>query len=324
VLSTPFPTLAPLPTFSATTTDTSSTSTSSNTGNPNCTTGAGEPNSWYSDVYPNPPITTNTGSVGLIVVIRDCYKSTVSANDKLQISLISGDPNTKINDQTLPYTLNAQNGQANFYVTSQISGSVTLKVTDTTKSFDITDINNHNPTVTFSGNSSGNPNCTTGPGTANFWYSEVDPASAVSTNTGSSVSFTVNIKDCNKNDVSTTESLTITQTTSDSGFTINGSSSPVNISAPNGQTTFSVSSPNAGTVNFTVRDITSSFTITDQNNHNPSVIFSNSSSTNPTPTPTNTPSSSPTDTPTPTSSQSVTPNPTPTQSDTPTLTPTGS
>lgn len=58
-------------------------------GNANCTTSAGAPNTWYSDVYPNPPITTTTGSVTLQVVIRDCFQNTTTVNDALTISLVS-------------------------------------------------------------------------------------------------------------------------------------------------------------------------------------------------------------------------------------------
>ena len=123
---------------------------SGSSGNPNCTTSAGAPNAWYSDVYPNPPITTNTGSVGLQVVIRDCFKNTATVDDALSISLSSGDSGTKVNGNSLPYTLSAQNGVANFTVSSQVNGTVTLVVTDTAGGFTITDPNNHNPSITFS------------------------------------------------------------------------------------------------------------------------------------------------------------------------------
>jgi hypothetical protein len=72
--------------------------------------GAGVPNSWYSDVYPNPPITTNTSSVTLIVNIRDCNKNYAPVSDKLNITLSSGDPNIQINGNNLPYSITTQNG----------------------------------------------------------------------------------------------------------------------------------------------------------------------------------------------------------------------
>lgn len=133
------------------------------TGNANCTTSAGAPNTWYSDVYPNPPLTTSTGSISLQVVIRDCFKNTTSVNDSLSISLSSGDANTKVNGNSLPYSVSAQNGVANFTVSSQVNGTVTLVVTDTAGGFTITDPNNHNPSITFSGGSSSSPTSTPTP-----------------------------------------------------------------------------------------------------------------------------------------------------------------
>lgn len=118
-------------------------------GNSNCTTGSGVPNSWYSDVYPNPPITTNTGSVKLFVNIRDCNKNDAPVSDKLTITLVSGDPNTQINGNNPPYIITTQNGEASFEVSSQNSGTVTLVIQDITSSFSITDINNHNPSINF-------------------------------------------------------------------------------------------------------------------------------------------------------------------------------
>lgn len=317
---TPWPTLAPIPTVSIPT-PAPAPSTASNS---NCTTGSGTPNSWYSDVYPNPPININTGSVELEVVIRDCDVKTAPVSDKLTISLVFGDPNTQINGQKLPYTVTAQNGQANFYVSSQVNGTVTLVVKDITSSFNITNISNNNPSITFSGSSSStgtstNPNCTTGAGVANFWYSEVTPNSPVSGSVGQAVTFSVNIKDCNQNNVSSTENLTITQTSTDTGFTVNGSSAPAKIAATNGQVSFTVSSANAGTDTFTVHDDSGGFTVTDGNNHSPSVVFSGSTAT-PTPAPTVTTAStaSPTSTPTPTPSATPTP---PTASSSATQTP---
>ena len=138
---------------------------SGSTGNPNCTTSAGAPNTWYSNVYPNPPITTTTGSVTLLVVIRDCFNNTTSVNDSLNISVVSGDPNTRINGNSLPYSISAQNGQASFNVTSQVNGTVTLIVKDTTSGFTVTDPNNHNPSIAFSGMTNSTPTPTPAPTT---------------------------------------------------------------------------------------------------------------------------------------------------------------
>ncbi len=322
---TPFPTFAPLPTIVplpiTTTTITNTSSNNNSSGNPNCTTGSGVPNSWYSDVYPNPPVTTNTGSVTLIVYIRDCNKNTAPVNDSLTITLSSSDSTAKINGSSSPVTIQAQNGLASFTVSSQNNITDTFTVQDTTSNFTITDINNHNPSVTFtnnsSGSSTGNPNCTTGSGTPNFWYSEVSPASPISANTGSTVTLTVNIKDCGKNNVSS-DTLTFSQTSNDSSLTVNGSSASVSIQAQNGVATFTVSSTNAGTDTFTIQDTTSNFTVTDANNHSPSIVFSGSSSTaTPTPAPSATPTPSPTGSPTPSPSQSATPTPSPSLAPTP-------
>ncbi len=312
----PLPTLAPLPTATPIPTTTTSSSSSNNSSNPNCTTGGGTPNSWYSDVYPNPPITTGTGSVTIIVDIRDCNENLAPVSDNLKISLSSGDPNTLINGNKLPVNVNTQNGEVKFNVSSQINGSVTLIVQDTTSNFTVTDINNHNPVITFSGNSSGNSNCTTASGVPNFWYSDVYPASPISANTGSTVTLTVNIRDCSQNDVSN-DNITVTQTSSDSSVKINGSSSPVSAQAQNGVATFNITSQNTGTDTFTVQDTTSNFSITDTNNHSPSIVFSGSSATpTPTPTPTQAPASTATPTPTPTPTQALTSTPTPTPTNT--------
>jgi len=308
-LPTPFPTFAPLPTIVPApiiTTTTTNTSTSSNSsGNPNCTTGSGVPNTWYSDVYPNPPVSTNNGSITLIVYIRDCNKNTASVNDNLTVTLSSTDSSAKINGSSSPVNIQAQNGQVSFTVSSQNNITDTFTVQDTTSNFTITDINNHNPSVAFTNSSSGNSNCTTSSGAPNSWYSDVYPTSPVTANTGSTVTFTVDIRDCNKNNVSS-DNLTISQSSNDSSLTVNGSAPPVSVQAQNGQATFTVTSQNAGTDTFTVQDTTSSFKVTDGNNNNPSVVFSGSSTVTPTPTPTptNTPTPTLTNTPTPTSTSS--------------------
>ncbi|MCL5435063.1 MAG: hypothetical protein M1405_01605 [Patescibacteria group bacterium] len=325
-LPTPFPTFAPLPTIAPLPiTTTTNTSSGNNTpANPNCTTGAGVPNSWYSDVYPNPSASsTNTGSITLYVYIRDCNKNTAPVSDKLNISLSSGDSNTQINEHSLPYSVTTQNGIASFTVSSQVSGIVTLVVQDATSNFTVTNIYNNNPSITFtnttvSGNSTGNSNCTTASGVANFWYSEVSPASPIPANTGSTVILTVNIKDCNKNNVSS-DNLTFSQTSNDSSLTVNGHAPPITVQAQNGVATFNVTSQNAGTDTFTIQDTTSNFTVTDANNHNPSIVFSGSSPI-PTPAPSATPTPSPSGSPTPTPSPSGTPTPTPSPSATPTPT----
>jgi hypothetical protein len=292
---TPYPTFAPLPTLPPLPTITMpvvNTSSNNSSGNPNCTTGSGAPNSWYSDVYPNPSAaSTSTGSITMYVYIRDCNQNTAPVKDKLTISLSSGDSNTQINGNKLPYSVTTQDGYVKFSVSSQVTGTVTLIVHDDSSNFTVTNINNQNPAITFTTSASGNSNCTTAAGVANFWYSEVSPASPISASTGSTVTLTVDIKDCSQNDVSS-DKLTLTQTSSDSSVTVNGYAPPITVQAQNGKATFNVISQNAGTDTFTIQDATSNFTVTDAKNQNPSIIFSGSS-TSPTPTPTPTPTVSP-------------------------------
>jgi hypothetical protein len=307
---TAFPTFAPLPTIAPYVAPPITSSTTTGSGNPNCTTGAGTPNSWYSDVYPNPSASsTNTGSITLYVYIRDCNQNAAPVSDNLKISLSSGDSNTQINGNNLPATVTTQNGVASFTVASQINGTVTLVVQDTTSNFTVTNVNNNNPSITFNnnGSASGNSHCTTANGTPNFWYSEVSPNSPVAANTGSTVTFTVSIQDCGKNNVSS-DNLTFSQTSNDSSLTVNGSSVPVSVQAQNGVATFNVTSQNAGNDTFTIQDATGNFAVTDVNNNPPSIVFSGSSTVTPTPTPTATPT--PTDTPTPTFTPTATPTPT--------------
>lgn len=295
ILPTPFPTFAPMPTFAPLPVLSTTTTNTSSSGNPHCTTGSGVPNSWYSDVYPNPSAaSTNTGSITLYVYIRDCNQKTAPVSDNLTITLVSNDSTAKINGSTSPVTIQTQNGYASFTVSSENSTTDTFTIQDTTSNFTVTNINNQNPSITFTntGSSSGNSNCTTAAGVPNFWYSEVSPASPVAANTGSTVTFTVHIRDCNQSDVSS-DNLTFSQNSSDSSLTVNGSAPPVSVQVQNGVATFNVTSQNAGTDTFTIQDTTSSFTVTDANNHNPSVVFSGSSTVTPTPTP------SLTDTPTP-------------------------
>jgi len=310
-IPTPFPTLAPLPTIAPYVAPATTTSTSSS-GNSNCNTGSGTPNSWYSDVYPNPPATTNTGSMTLLIYIRDCSQNTAPVSDNLTITLTSNDSTAKINGSASPVTVQTQNGYASFVVSSQNTTTDTFTVQDTTSNFAVTDIKNNNPSVTFSGSSgssgSGNSSCTTGSGTVNSWYSDVYPPSSTTVNTGSSATFTVTIRDCNRNAVSN-DNLTISQTSSDSSFSVNGNNAPVTIQASNGQASFNVSSQNAGTDTFTIHDDTNNFTVTDVNNNNPSITFSGSSSA-PTSTPTPTPTSSQTPSDTPTPTPITTPSPT--------------
>jgi hypothetical protein len=296
---TPFPTLSPFPTVTPfpTIAPIKTTTSSNSSGNSHCTTGSGTPNTWYSDVYPNPPISVGS-SVTMQVVIRDCNQSTAPVSDKLTVSLVSGDQNTQVNGNNLPYQITTQNGQVSFSVTSQVAGSVTISVHDDTNGFNITNISNQNPTINFGG-SSGNSHCTTPSGTPNFWYSDITPTSPASVNAGQSVTFTVHIRDCTQADISS-DHITFSLSSGDSSVTINGATSPVSAYAQNGVATFTVLSTNGGIDTFTVHDDSANFTVTDNNNHNPSIIFNGSTTPAATATPTPTTAPAATDTPTPT------------------------
>jgi hypothetical protein len=321
---TPYPTISPYPTSPPYIAPTSAPiQTTVSTGNSNCTTGAGTPNSWYSDVYLSTSTTLVGSAITFSVVIRDCYKNAAPVSDTIKISLNSGDNSVQINGNNLPYTIQTQNGKVDFSLTSANVGTFSFIVEDSTRSFTITDTNNHNPSVTYTNNTSGNSNCTTSANVPNTWYSDVTPASPITVNMGSSTGFTIDIRDCNRNNVSN-DMIQLSLNSGDNSVQINGNNLPYTIQAQNGKATFSVTSSNAGTYGFVVRDTTNGFNITDPNNHNPSVIFVSAASptpqatitptqgSNPTPTTTNpVPTPTTTSAPAPTITQSI-PNPSPT------------
>ena len=143
----------------------------------------------------------------------------------------------------------------------------------------------------------------------NSWYSDLYPISPVSTSNGSAT-LTVNIRDCTINNVSSSSTVKISLSSGDSNTQVNGQNLPVSITTQNGQASFTVSSQITGTVDLTIQDTTDSFTVTDTNNNNPSVVFNGSSIT-----------STPTETPTPNSTQSISPSPTVLPTATPTPNP---
>jgi hypothetical protein len=140
----------------------------------------------------------------------------------------------------------------------------------------------------------------------------------VTVNVGSAAGFTVDIRDCNRNDVNN-DTVQISLSSGDNSVQINGNNLPYTLQSQNGKASFSVTSSNAGTYVFVVQDTSAGFTVTDPNNHPPSVVFNNPSA--PTPQPTSTPASA---TPTPatgaTPTQNPVPLPTPTSSTLPTPT----
>ncbi|HUD19251.1 MAG TPA: hypothetical protein VMR81_02340 [Patescibacteria group bacterium] len=308
----PLPTYTPAPTIAPIYTTTTSTSSPAS-----C---VGIPTAYNSEAI----VSTNTALVNttatITVELLDCNNNNAPVNDTLTVTLTNTDSGAKVNGATAPVTVTAQNGKATIPVFSSNTGIDTYIITDTSRSFTVTDPHNHNPSITFANNTSGNGNCTTGVGIANSWYSDIYPTSPVTTTVGSTVTFTVYIRDCNKNAISTDDSIRVSVSSGDAGTQINGSTPPYDTTAQSGQTSFTVVSQVAGTVALTVQDTTSSFAVTDANNYNPSVVFGSASTPAPTPAGTDTPTPTAGATPSPTPTTTPTANPTTTA--TPSATPT--
>jgi hypothetical protein len=259
----PLPTYPPVPTFVPyiTTVPTSA---------PDC---SGTPTAYNSQAIVASSNSQVNNPVTIEIQLLDCHNNLAPVSDNLTVALVNSDGTARINGTTSPLYIQAQNGKVTFTVNSQINITDAFTITDTTRQFNVTDPHNRNPMVTFINNSTGNPNCTTALGVPNFWYSGVYPASIQMSSVGNAFSFNVQIKDCNKNIVSSDESLNISLISGDSSATVNGHSLPYSITAHSGQINLSVNSQNAGMVTFIIHDSTSSFDITDSNNHNPGVNF---------------------------------------------------
>ncbi len=311
---TPYPivTEAPLPVVTPepiTTTDTSSASS--------CT---GTPTVDNSQVYVSPSTTQVNSTSTISVDLSDCNNTTAPVTDTLTIALVSGDSGTKINGSLAPVTIETQNGKVSFSVTSPNATTATFLITDTTRSFQVTTPGYHNPSVTFTNNSSGNAHCTTAAGVPNLWYSDVYPNPPISTTNGS-IGLIVDIYDCNQQLAPVSDTLNISVSSGNSDTQMNGGSLPQNVTTQNGEARFTISSQMNGTVTLSVQDTTSGFTVTNINSANPSITFSGSPASTPTDTPTPTPAPVSTDTPTPVPTD--TPTPTPASPNTPTSNPTG-
>lgn len=308
---TPFPviTYTPIPTptpYHVVTTNTTTTS---------CT---GRPTADNSQVYVS-PATVSVGSTATIsVVLQDCYNAVSPVTDTITITQSGGDSNVKINGSSSPVTVQTQNGKVSFSITSQNATTATFVINNSTRPFTVTTPGYHNPSVTFTNNSSGNASCTTAPGVPNAWYSDVYPNPPVTTDTGS-IPLIVDIRDCNKNNAPVADTISIALSSGDPNTKVNGNSLPYSVTTQNGEVQFSVSSQVSGTVTLIVTDTTNSFTVTNTNNQNPSITFSTSSTT---PAPTGTPTPTPTTTDTPALTPTGTTAPEPTPTTTTTITPT--
>ena len=317
---TPFPTFPPIPSLAPIPTPTPTPITYPSSAPTTC---AGKPIEDNSQVYVSPSTTAVGNSATISVELRDCNNNFAPVNDTLTVTLSSGDSEMKINGASSPVTVQAQNGKATFTITSQNATTGTFVIFNSTRPFTVTTPGYHNPAVTFTSSASGgsgNTNCTTSVGAPNAYYSDIYPNPPVTTSTGS-VTLQAVIRDCFKNTTSVSDSLIISLISGDAGTKVNGNSLPYTISAQNGQASFTVASQVNGTVTLKVQDATSSFTITDPNNHNPSITFSGSSNANPTDTPTPTPAVSGSATPTPTQGTQATPTLTPTPTSFVSLTP---
>lgn len=298
----PLPDPTPIPSYSPIPTSTVSYSTSSSPSS-SC---SGTPNADNSQVYINSGsgfVTISAGSSATIVVdLQDCGNNKVSG-DHLTITLTSGDSATTINGNSIGsgFKAQAQNGVYTFQVSSPNATTAVFAVQDTDHNFAVTMPGYKNPQVSFTsgsstsstgGSTSSNPNCTTGSGVPNFWYSIFTPSSTISTSTSTTI--TVTIKDCAKNTVGS-DAIAISMNSGDSGVQI----SPASFTTSSGTAAFTVSSQVATTATFTIKDVTNKFNVTDAYNQQLKITFTgNGSSASPTPSSTASPTSSPTPTPT--------------------------
>jgi len=273
VAPTPYPvmTLVPIPSIVIPTSVPSTSSSSS------C---SGKPNADNSQAYVSSKTSLVNNAVTITVDLLDCNNNHVG-DDDLKITLSNDDSSARVNGSSLPVTIKAQSGKASFSVNSQNVVTDTFIITDTNNSFTVTTPGYHNPSVTFSNNSSGNTNCSTAAGVPNSWYSDV----YISSVTGTSARFTVDIRDCSKNAVSS-DTLSISLSSGDSSAQVDGNNLPYSINVQNGEVGFTVTTQNAATDTFVIQDTTSSFTVTDTNNQNPSITFSGPTAPAPTVTPT--------------------------------------
>lgn len=267
---------------------------------PSC---SGIPTAYNSQAYVSANTSLVNSQVTISVELLDCNNVLAAVNDSLTVALVNADPATTINGGSAPVTVQAQNGKATFAINSSHAVTDTFIITNTTRSFSVTDPHNKNPTISFVNNTGGSSNCTTPGGIPNSWFSDVYPASPVTVLLGSSVTFIVKIRDCNRNAITTNDVVRISLSSGDTTTQVNGNNFPYSVTSVNGQVSFTIISQRAGANNFIITDTTSSFTITDTNNRNPSVTFTSPATPAPvfstaTPQPTVSPSQVPTIVPT--------------------------
>lgn len=146
---TPIPKPSPTPIVVVTPSPTTSVTSLASSGSPHSCANTGEspgiPTFWYSETS---SLQTVSDTATININLYDCNNSITSVSDTLTITQSSG-PGTTVNSSSLPITIKTTNGQASFTVSSQIAGTAVYIVTDTTRSFAVTDPNNNPPRVTF-------------------------------------------------------------------------------------------------------------------------------------------------------------------------------
>ena len=158
--STPAPTKSPAPTSAPTPAPTyapiviytpapTSQPTSSPSSNPHSCAGMGkspgEPTNWYSQARYSENVES---SVIVSIELRDCNNRITSSRDTIDIIQLSGQPIT-VNGHAPTVSLTTSNGKTSFTVKSLVSGTVVLRLRDTTSNIDITDTKDRNPQITF-------------------------------------------------------------------------------------------------------------------------------------------------------------------------------
>lgn len=140
-------TATPTPVVVSSSPTTVSTSSSSSSSGHTCSSmgvSPGVPTEWYSQAS-KPQTVSSTATIN--IELKDCNNRTALVVETLTISQSSG-PATTVNGSSPPISIVTSNGRASFTVKAQTSGTA-VYIVRTSKSFDVTDIDEDNPQVTF-------------------------------------------------------------------------------------------------------------------------------------------------------------------------------
>ena len=124
---------------------------------------AGTPTAFNSEAISSG--TSSDGSGNIAVELLDCNNNYAAVSDTLTLSLSSTDSTLTVNGSAPSASMQAANGKAVFSLHSQINGTDTFVIQDTTQNFTVTDPHNHNPTLTFN-NAAATPSPTPTPSTS--------------------------------------------------------------------------------------------------------------------------------------------------------------